>query len=179
MEKVTYHEARKNQEKRQQYLEQIDFGPAAEYIKEVRYMPEGIIIDGRDYLMTTRPAIRAELFRVLGTKSTVKVAPRAFEHQENDFLSFLVEHEGTHAINIAKNPQLIIYGLRGGLLCDWLRGAEINPTSQRIRCISERRAINAQLAAHATGKRPMSDEVVAAMRARNANYKKLGKQRGR
>lgn len=162
MEKVTYADARKDPEKRSLYLQQIDLGKAAPFIKRVQYAPEGATDDDEvNALMSVRPSIRAALFGTLGTKSIIKVDPLAFQKLENesDLLSGIIEHEGTHALYYSKNPRMVIYTMRD-ILCDLLRLKNVSEIYDRKHWISERKATNAQIAAHKAGDRILSPRVL-------------------
>jgi hypothetical protein len=97
---VKFQEAVKNESLRQQYLDEVDFGEISHCVKSVKYLHENV----EESLMH----INESLMLILGLrrqKSKICVCPIAFItfETEDDFLSMLVDHEGTHAKEFYSN----------------------------------------------------------------------------
>ena len=92
-----YEQAVKHPEYRQEFLDKIDLGETAKYVKEVKYVPIQFI----RYVAMFNHASILTLLYVKGTKSKIKVFPRSFGREPyeclDDFLLTLIDHEGQHA----------------------------------------------------------------------------------
>ena len=102
-----FEEAKQNERYRSQFVRGIDLEYVTPYIRAVVYDPTPHDI----WHMSTSASQLAARFYKAGTRSTITVYPQSFENGSiktfDDFLSVLIDHEGTHAEDIYRNPSSI------------------------------------------------------------------------
>lgn len=158
-------DGQKNLELRQQYLDGINLGQMRKAIKHIVYDPTPQPI-GRlapKTQMAISPNFGAR-WGIPGFRSVVRVTPSAFGvPTEQDFLSMLLVHEGQHAEDIKERPQQVFIPWWRSLLLKVFGKTEPESESaaevlnRRLNALSERRADHAQLIAHVSGERPLSE----------------------
>ncbi|MBI2579772.1 MAG: hypothetical protein HYW27_02625 [Candidatus Aenigmarchaeota archaeon] len=147
-----YRRAQEDASYRQAFLDSIDLEGARPYVRRVIYRLHG---DG-DTVMKVVPSFLQRL-SVRRIRSDIRVYPLAFSSNPlyDDFLGTLIDHEGYHARELYKNPEVVVRSYSRFLSS----GIEIEQLKQEIRRFHDERELRAtmsQLAACFSGKRNFS-----------------------
>ena len=159
-----FEEAKQNEQSRHEFVRSIDLEYASPYIRAVVYSPIHYDI----FHMYTSPSWLAARFYKTGTRSTITVYPRSFKNESietfDDFLSVLIDHEGTHAQDIYRDPFSI--PVKTHPLLSSTRNQRL------IALASELRAYDNQMAMYHSGHRQISPLLQAEIEQRIQRTKK-------
>ena len=194
MEKVSYEEVRADSDPvlRQTFINQQDLEDMAPYIHKVMYETENR--DGDTCMITMYDIIRRTYSCA---QPEITVYPNAFEicKCEDEFRSFLIDHEGQHAKDLVLRPDLfpsipmILEQMRTtqiGLLWQQtgipsvvlhpfscIKYLPFHRTRQRIETIIEGRAFHRQLQEIHNGKRVVSDSMYKWIFSKRETYQRI------
>ncbi|MBI2173433.1 MAG: hypothetical protein HYT73_04495 [Candidatus Aenigmarchaeota archaeon] len=152
-----YRRAQEDASYRQAFLDSLDLEDARPYVRRVIYRPLG---DG-DTSMKIKPSF-LQRYLARRIRSDIRVYSRAFSSNPlyDDFLGVLIDHEGYHARELYKNPEVVVLSY----LRLFLSGIEIEQFRQEVKRFHDERELRAtmsQLAACSSGKRSFSDTYIS------------------
>nr|MBA4405352.1 hypothetical protein [Nanoarchaeum sp.] len=181
---VTFEEARREPKLRQSYIEQVDLGEFAPYIQDVCYVSSrNVNKSDKGFVMYILGSRRAVL-GIPGTKPTIYVLPCAFKRNskvittEDDFISVLKYHEGTHAKQNFKGTPTELgatarYIKQYGLVeCIFFMNRQFYEDGLLLFSSREQEieAYTRQLTAHSSGEAPISPTLESFVKGRFKRY---------
>jgi len=188
---ITFEQARKDDSLRQKYLDGIPLGELMKYVRHVKYVPQ----NNERYFMGTVNDL--SMFGVRKTKSNIIVTPDAFciPETEEDFLSFLIDHEGQHARDnfINKFPPILMGLADIRARCMKLLGVVVTHCGlpscvkssgnmrkcfhgDRVRALEERRAYHTQHKLDASKRRSLSTSLKQRLEKKRNKFRQKSKK---
>ncbi|MDD5750951.1 MAG: hypothetical protein PHS73_00335 [Candidatus Peribacteraceae bacterium] len=164
---VSYEDAQKDERLRQAYLDGIELGELARSVKGLKYDSNKKGYPGR---FAPKPIMHVAgnlgtFTGIPGFRSYIHVGPYAFYMSEQDFFATLLVHEGQHATDIWKHPQMVympiwrqMYYELFGKSVDVQDKSPVDLYERQLGCIAELRANRAQMRGHNSGQFPLSEK---------------------